>query len=262
MRWYAAVLAIVFQCSLNAGPKWLAVIATSPSLERTIAEARQLHASSGVVQIVASDDCANLKPALFLIVAGVFDDQEAAQRTVAGIHKSIPDAYVRACEPKSGSRVQFRINAVDASIFDVLSSTVNWADEDRLSEVRAAGPVYLWIRRQYDKEKNDPREGRRTSVLLFKTDPASALRLSNDCTDPQVVATARLVALACARETAGDHLFHQVQIFDSGSGRVIRTVDRCRNPKLIGDAELTCEAEAVDADGVLKLSLKRMTVRP
>jgi hypothetical protein len=259
MRWCTAVLAIVFQCSLNAGTKWLAVISTGSSVELTIAGARQLHASSGVVKVVASDDCENLKPALFLIVADVFDDQEAAQRMVAAIRKTIPDAYVRACEPKPGSRVQFGINAVDASIFDVPSNAVNWADQDRISEVRAAGPMFVWLRRWYDQEKNDPREGRRTSVFLFKTDPTSALRLSSDCTDAQVVVSANLVALACARETAGDHQFHQVQVLDSGSGRIIRTVDRCRDPKFVADAELTCEAEAVGADGALKLSTKRVS---
>src|ERR1019366_1114083 len=261
MRWCAAALAMVFQCSLGAETKWLAVVSTNPSVQRAIAGARQLHAASGVVTVVASDDCMNLKPALFLTVAGIFDDQETAQRTVSAVHKPIRGSCVRACGPKPASRVHFGINAVDASIFEAPPDAVNWTDEDRLSEVRAAGSMFVWIRRRYEKGKNDPREGRRTSMYLFKTDPSSAQKLTSDCADTQVVVSDSLVALACARETAGDNLLHQVQVLDTRSGRALQTVDRCRNPKFIIGAELTCEAEAVGPDGVLKLTPKRLSLR-
>ena len=230
-------------------------------MEAAIARAKELRAWSGKGIVVVSNDCTNLKPGLFLTAAGMSNDKESAQRTVSEVRNRVSNAYVRACEPKPGSRVNFGIDAVDASIFDVPPDAVNWDREDRISEVRAAGAIRVWIRRRYLKEHNDPREGRRTSVLVFKGDPSSAREISSDCTDAEVAVSGNLVALACARENAGDNLLHQVQVTDINSGSTVLKVERCRNPKFVTGRELTCESETIGLDGTLKLTRKRLPVQ-
>ena len=262
MRLSAAILfAIVFQCALEAAPKWLAVTSTSPSVEAAIARAKELRAWSGKGIVVVSNDCTNLKPGLFLTAAGMSNDKESAQRTVSEVRNRVSNAYVRECEPKPRSRVDFGIDAIDASIFDVPPEAVNWNREDRISEVLAGGAMSVWIRRRYLKEHNDPREGRRTSIFVFKGDPSSARELSPDCTDAEVAVSGNLVALGCARESAGDNLLHQVWVTDTASWRTVLKVERCRNPKFVTSRELTCDSETIGLDGALKLTRKRLPVQ-
>jgi hypothetical protein len=261
MRWSAIVLAMLFQHSLDAEPAWLAVVSTSPTVVQAINMAKRLRTSLGSVIIVATNDCENLKPGLFLSVTGISNNSDAAERRVAEARKTVHDAYVRNCEPKPGSRVQFTIDLVDASIYEVPADVVNWDDNDRISELRTAGLMHLWIRREYRKDENDPREGRRTSVWLFKNDPSAAQKITPDCADAEVVVSDSLIALTCARETAGDNLFHQVQVLDINIGRTVRTVDRCRTPKFVTASEFTCEAEAVGPDGGLKLTPQKFPLK-
>lgn len=261
MRWCAMVLLTGFALSLQAEPKWLVVLGTSSSVQQAVARANHLRNVSGKMTVVVSDDCINLKPGLFLTVAGILNDDKAAQRLVTENRKIVPDAYPRACEPRPGSRVQFGIDAVDPSIFKVPPNAVNWDDRDRISEVHAEGQTYVWLRRRYVEDKNDPREGRRTGVLLFNTNPLSARQITPDCFDAQVAGSDHNVALACARENAGDNLLHQMQVIDTNSGQAIRTLDRCRNPKFVTSVEVTCDAEAVGADGKLKLTPTRIVLK-
>ena len=156
----------------------MAVLSTTTSIGQAIARAKVLRASLGNVTIVATSDCTNLKPGLFLPVAGIFNDSDEVQREVAEARKVVHDAYARACDPEPGSCIELGIDAVDRSIYDVLSNAVNWDDRDRLSEVHPAGGMYVWFRRQYLKDPNDAREGRRTSVSLFRGDPSSARRIN------------------------------------------------------------------------------------
>ncbi len=237
------------------------MVATSPTAGQAIGIAKRYQSSLGKVNIVASDDCTNLKPGLFLSVAGIWNKREDAQHKVSANRKTVRDSYARACQMRPGSRMQFGIDAVEPSIFEVPSDAVNWDDRDRVSEVLGAGPIYVWIRRQYQKDKEDPREGRRTSLWVFRTDPSSAQVLVPDCFDAQVVVSDRLVATACAIENAADHLLHQVQVIDTNFGRPIRTVDRCRNPAFVRGTELGCEAETVGPDGALKLTPVRFPLK-
>jgi len=261
MRCYALLLLIWSQFSLGAEPKWMAVLSTDSSVKKAVTSAGRFRMLSTKITVVASNDCTNLKPGLFLSVAGNPNNKEAAQRIISEIRTMVPDAYVRVCNPKPGSRVQFGISAVDESLFDVPSDAVNFESKDYVSEVRTAGSVHVWLHRQYLKDKEDAREGRRTAVLLFKTDLASTRKLTPDCVEAQTVVSDDLLALTCATENAGDNLLHQVKVFDTSSGRTVRTIDRCRNPVFVGGGELTCAAEAVGSNGELNLNRKRLPLR-
>ncbi len=260
MYWLAIVLATVAQLATSAEQRWLSVVATDASVEKVVNRVKELRLPRDTVKVVASDDCSNLKPGVFLAVTGISSDRAAAERRVREARGRVPDSYVRACEPKTASRVQFGISAVDTSIFDVPGSSVNWADEDRISVVRRAGSVYVLLRRRYEKVGNDPLEGRRTTVILFTSDPATGRELMSDCTDANVVSSDRFLALTCARENAGDVLLHEVTVFDLASGRSVHAIAHCRDPKLTGSREIVCDSEAVSADGVLVLKKKRLSL--
>jgi hypothetical protein len=257
----AFVLAMLFSQSLDAQTKWLAVVSTSRSVAQAVAGAKRLRTSSGRITTVASSDCANLKPGLYFSVAGIFNDNDAARRKAAEARKAVHDAYARSCEPKPGSRVQFAMDAIDESILDAPPDVATWDDTDLLSEVRAAGAVHVWIRRQYVKDLKDLRESRRTSIYLFKNDPSLAAKMTSDCAGAEIVVADRNIALTCARGPAGDDTFHQIQVLDINVGRTMRTVERCRSPKFVTAGELACQAEAVGPDGVLKLTPLRVPLK-
>lgn len=254
-------LLAMFPLAVSAESKWLAVLASVPSAEQAIRSVKQLSVGSKMLKVVASEDCANLKPGLFLVVPDVFADKDAAQRKVSDLRRLAPDAYLRACEPKPGSRIQLGIDAVDVSIFDVPVDAVNWEDADRISDVRLVGSVHVWLRRMFVGDKEDPREGQRTVIFIFQTDPSKAKKLKSDCIGAKVTATERFLALSCVTETAGDNLFHEVTAFEIASGKTIETIKRCRDASLARYGELTCDAETVGPEGKMTLSRKRVTLQ-
>jgi hypothetical protein len=150
---------------------------------------------------------------------------------------------------------------VDPSIEKVPEEAVNWDDEDRVSSVvKLPESGYLWIRRMYEAAREDAREGRRTSVLFFRTSPTRSTQLSADCTDPQFSGKADRIALSCARETAAENLLHETIVYDAATAHQLISVPRCRQPDLRSASELSCEAEGVDQEGTLHLQPKRVLV--
>jgi len=256
-----ACLFALTSCGSAESPKWLVVAATRDSLEPAIEAVKPLQKNWANATVVLSADCPNLKAGLYLAVVEIAADRSAADASAGRLKSSVPDAYVRACEPKAASRMQFGIPAVDPSVFRVPATAVNWDSGDRLSDVKAAGSGYVWTKRWYEPAPEDPLEGRRAAVYFFEKDPRQAKELAANCVDPAVHVTSGVAALACVRENAGENLFHETRVVEVATGRVLKTVPRCRDPKLLSRTELSCQAESAGADGQLKLTAKRIPLQ-
>ena len=261
-----------FRLGLSAGllglltaqprPLWLTVAGTSKTLTPVLKITRQLRPFSTQAGVVASSDCENLEQGLFLSVAAIATDRAGAQEVLAKVKTVSTAAYVRECRPKNGSRISLGIPAIDPSIEAVPPNTVNWTDEDRVSTIiKLPEDGFLWIRKMYQPAPEDPREGRRTSVQFFRTDPHKSIQLSADCTDLSVSQRAGRIALSCARETAAENLLHETSVYDENSGKELMIVARCRNPEFISRSELRCGNEEVDRSGTLHLHAKRVALQ-
>ena len=239
--------------------KWLLVAGSS----RTVSAALQVNKKIAVkwphVTIVASDDCQGLKPGLFLTVAETSKDRPSAEDTLPKLKVDVPDSYVRECRPKSDTMLSLGLPLVDPTIEHVPSDAVNWSDRDRISSViKLPTSGYLWIRRWYLADPNDPREGRRESLLFFAQNPHSPIELQADCAAPYARQLSHWLALSCERGVAADNLLHETVVLDTASGKAVYSVQHCRKPEFISDSEITCEDEKVNAEGQLALKTKRL----
>lgn len=242
--------------------KWLVIAASHPNLQPALQMKEELQAHWPQVAIVASDDCSNLKPGLFLAVVRATTQREAAQEPLASLKSEVSDAYVRECQVKPDSRVALDTPLVDPSIEKVPRDAVNWSDQDRVSSVqKLAGGGYLWIRRWYDPAPEDPREGRRQAVAFFDSARDRAILLESDCTDPKGDRQGQWMALSCARETAADQLLHETRVYDLMTGKSASSTNHCRNPRLISATAVSCQSEEVDATGTLRLAPKTVRFR-
>lgn len=223
-----------------------------------------LRAAWPEVTVVASADCGNLRPGLYLTAIPA-SDARAAQFMVTQLRSQVKDAYVRECRAKPDSRVQLGLPLIDPSIAGVPANTVNWTDADRVSTVhKLAGGGYLWVRRRYQASPEDPREGRREAVWFFEASPASARQMESDCTDPSFARVGARLALSCARETAAEHLLHTTFVYRIGVSVPTQSIRRCRSPRFTSETELTCQEETISGAGELRLTRKRvaLTVSP
>jgi hypothetical protein len=240
--------------------KWLVVAASSKQIPPTLVALKTLKPSWPDATVVASKDCPNLAPDLYLTVASIQPDRAAAQSTVAQLRSQVPDAYVRACTVRPESRLQLGIPLLDPSIEKVPDDVVNWTDADRISQIDTLpGGGHLWIRREYVAEPDDPNEGRRTAVLFFDQSPSDAHQLESDCPNVSYAAQANLIAITCAREVAADNLFHTVDVFQRPGLEKIASAEHCRGPQLTGTAP-ACQEEHIGPDGKLSLSPKQLHI--
>lgn len=251
-------------CTATAEPtsQWFVIAGSAKTVQPALRTKQKLLPSWPEISIVASSDCKNLRPGLFLTVVNTFDSKEGAASVLGKVREQVPDAYVRECPPHQDSRIQLGVSLIDPSIEKVPQDVVNWTDEDRISEVlKLPGGGYLWLLRRYEADEEDPREGRRESVLVFASKAEAATLLERDCTDPSYARTADWIALSCARESAADHLLHQTTVFDMKSGKSVHSVSRCRDPKFTSTTELVCQQEAIDKQGRLQLKPKSVRFR-
>ena len=86
------------------GTRWLPIVATRDTLAKAVAAATEL-GGLGQLSIVRSDDCANLKRGLYLVVTMMVTAKATAEASQAAWRSSVPDAYLRGCEPAPGSLV-------------------------------------------------------------------------------------------------------------------------------------------------------------
>ncbi len=246
--------------------RWFVVATSCHNLVPVLQAAEKLRARWPDTSVVASGDCANLPPGLFMAVAVAAPTRQAALDALVYVSLRASEAYVQECRPRPHSRLALGVPLVDPSIEKVPENVVNWRDRDRISTiVKLKGGRYLWIRRWYDRwykpEREGPWEGRRESVLLFTDRPDSAIQLESDCTDPSFAERDGWIALSCTREVAAENLLHETMVYEPTSHKVIFSTKRCRNPRFISATELTCQAEHVDIYGELHLSLKRLRFR-
>lgn len=253
---FGAALAIAGAASAAPVARYLVVGASAASPAAIAVQARALaDAAPGGGLVVTTADCGDRRP-LFAWVATVAESPAAAQSALAPLRERVPDAYVRRCTPRPGSLLALGVPAVDASIAQVPAEAVNWRDADRVSAVLAlrgpGEPALLVLQRVHVATPDDPLEGRRTRVLLPQPGAPPRLLL-DDCGGARdAVRTERWLALACHSEQAADHLLHTVHAF-SAAGEPVLAVPRCREPRLLPPATLHCRAEAVDAQGRLRL---------
>ena len=263
----ACIAALLVYCR-SASPaeepvtKWLVIAASHPNLQPALQTKERLQRRWPQAAIVATDDCSNLKPGLFLAVVRATAQREAAQGPLASLKSEVGDAYVRDCRVKPDSRVALDIPLVDPSIEKVPRDAVNWSDQDRVSSVRKlAGGGYLWIRRWYDPAPEDPREGRRQAVAFFDAARDRAIPLESDCTDPQSDRLGQWLALSCARQTAGDQLLHETRVYNLTTGESASSTNHCRTPRFLSASTFSCQSEEVDAAGTLHLAPKTVRFR-
>jgi hypothetical protein len=241
--------------------KWLVIAASQRNVVPALEAIRKMQTEWPHAAVVASNDCDGLRPGLYLAVAEVAADRAAADAALQKLKSKIPDAYVKECRPKLNSTLAAGVPLVDPSIPKVPGDSVNWSDRDRISSARKLKDKgYLWIRRWYSPAVEDPLEGRRESVLYFDGNPANAKELQANCADPQVVQGSDLLALSCARETAGDNLMHETMVFDTTSGKARKSIPHCREPAFVSPHEITCKTESVNARGELELQTERVPI--
>jgi hypothetical protein len=138
---------------------------------------------------------------------------------------------------------------------------VNWDTRDKLSEIHATQYGNVWIRRYFDNSKEDPREGRRESVYIFGPNATTPKQLASDCMRPAFAVQGKLMALSCVREAVGQDLLHETKLIDLDSGRVVKTVERCRKPEFPTPNEFSCEVESVDKSGRVNGVSKRFPIK-
>lgn len=258
-RWVAGLLCGVLSAHPASAEVFLVVAASSDQPAAIAADAVRLAPVAPHGLVVASSDCGDAKPP-FLFAAAIAPTADAARRELEPLKTVAPNAHVKPCSVKPGSLLALRVNAVDPSIAAVPKDAVNWTDEDRVSAVQQlAADTFLVIVRRFLDRPNDPLEGRRTRVLLARTGNAP-VSLSDDCFAPSHAAIAGgFVAFDCARETAGSHLLHAVEV-STLAGQRVSEIARCRMPIWAGDQTLTCQQEEVGADGKLALRTRRARI--
>ena len=236
--------------------RYLVVGASAGSPAIIAHKARALaDAAPGGGLVATTADCGDRRP-VFVWVASVAESRDAAQAALAQLRQRVPDAWLRRCAPRPGSLLALGVPAVDASIAEVPADAVNWRDADRVSGVLAlrgpGEPAFLVLQRAHVATPDDPLEGRRTRVLLPHAGSAPKVLLEDCGGARDAVRTEQWLALACDSEQAADHILHTVHAF-SANGVEVLTVPRCREPRIVGTATLQCRAEAVDAQGRLRL---------
>ena len=238
---------------------WLVIGASDDSAAR-IAQKTKLFAQSALKSlIVQTADCGDKKN-IFAWVPQIAASADSAQIELRRIRESVKDAYVKRCDVKQGTLLALRITAVDASIADVPGDVVNWEEEDRVSSAHPLpdGRVLVTVR-YFTGITDDPLEGRRERVIIAESSGIHLI-LEDNCPSPgSTIVQHGCIAFSCAREQAGDHLLHNVLVFDT-AGRKLAEIQHCRNPRWSGAHSIICDAESMGPDGRLKLTSKRTDV--
>ncbi|MBJ6750990.1 hypothetical protein [Geomonas anaerohicana] len=248
MKWMVMVCLILASSPALAENVWL-VIGASDSTPAGIARKwKRSGERQGVV--VQTSDCGDSKN-IFAWAAHIESSAAAAAKSLKASH--FGGGYVKKCSVKPGTLLAFRESAVDPSIADVPSSAVNWDDVDRVSTIQPLqGIRHIVISRYYSGTPEDALEGRRERVVLVGPKGQRHL-LEENCVSPErFTVSQNIFACQCAVEQAGDELLHKVVVF-SMNGRKIKEVKNCRHPVLTDARKLSCESEAVNADGRLTL---------
>ncbi len=255
--------ALIFGMSLPAWGErlWLVVGASDPTAAGIARKAKALSPGASDALVVRTGDCGDTR-STFAWVPEVATSAKAARAALSRVRATAEDAYLKRCDAKPGTLLALRMTAVDPSIAHVPESAVNWEEKDRLSTAHPlADGRSIVVVRSYFPAADDPLEGKRERVILADHSGNRKV-LEENCIDPGPVAARQgRLAFHCAREQAGDHLFHDVVVFDR-SGEKRAEIRHCRDPKWRGVHVIECREESVGPDGALTLRAKRITLPP
>lgn len=255
--------ALILGMSLPAWAErlWLVVGASDPTAAGIARKAKALAGTSSGGLVVRTGDCGDTR-STFAWVPEVATSSKAARAALSRVRAATKDAYLKHCDVRPGTLLSLRMTAVDPSIAHVPESAVNWEEQDRISTARTLPQGRsIVIVRSYSPAPDDPLEGKRERVILADHSGNRKV-LEENCIDPGPVAARQgRLAFHCAREQAGDHLFHDVVVYD-GSGQKRAEIRRCRDPKWRGGQVIECGEESVGPDGALTLRAKRITLPP
>lgn len=249
MRGLMCILLLVVTASTAMAEQLWLVVAASDTSPAGIAVKAKRFGDRGL--IIQTKDCGERRN-MFAWAVDLALSAESATAALNSTSAKVPDAYLKKCKVQEGSLLSFRQGVVDMSIADIPQDAVNWADRDRISEVRPLkNGTHIIIARSYQRNKEDPLEGRRERLILVDRQKKK-IDLGENCIDPGAfVASGGVLAVQCVREQAGDELLHSIVIFNS-RGEKVREINHCRTPRLTLSA-ITCDSESVGYDGVLRL---------
>jgi hypothetical protein len=252
------LLSIIFCCSteVKAETLWLIVGATTQTPSPLIEAKNKLLSHWPEVSIVATEDCTNTKNSFYVLSLDKTKTRNEALISLTRARKEVADAYLLNCMIKPESRLAFGIPLIDSSLEKVPENSVNWTDNDYITEVKLLGDdTFLILKRIYDPEDEGFREGRRLDIYFFHNNPKQAHLLRPNCWDFGGESyDGKVLAFHCAHMVAGLHMIHEVEAYKLQPLQKIFNKTYCRNPHL-SDKSLTCEEELVDAQGELILKV-------
>lgn len=239
--------------------RWFPIVATRNSVAEALHSLLEMGQDQEKLALIATDDCRNLRPGLYLVVEEGHDSRAAAESLVAKWRKQgVGDAYLRNCNLAQPSRLSFGVPLLDASLMMQSIGAVNWDVQDAVSRVIELADGYVAaIIPRYEDHPDDIREGLRIGVHLYNTAENRSIVLSSDCIDPELALNVSHVALSCVTEIAASHLLHRTQLHSLGNGQVVAAEDSCTKPSFTEQRWL-CYKESVDETGRLKLEAKTL----
>jgi hypothetical protein len=254
-----AALALAVALSAHAERVWIVAGPSDSSAAGIAKKAEPLYRAVPDGFVIQTADCGD-KQNTFMWVGATANADKPALAARLRIRQTVPDAYMRLCDVRTGSLVALRTSIIDRSIGLLPGDAANWEPGDRLSLLRPLPDGRsLVIVRYFANDPGDPFGGKRERVVLVSR-TGKRVVLDNDCVNPSNAITQHgYLAFECVRGLVSDNVVHGVAVFDdSGSKRF--EVRRCRAPKWAGDRVLACDFEDIDADGRLQLPGKRIAV--
>ena len=196
-------------------------------------------------RIMASGDCAELRPGLYVIAVKL-----AAGAARANGKRTVGD--LRKCTVKPGSLTALGMAAVDPSFVELREAPVNFFGFDMVTHVRAG----LLLRPWYQASAEDQREGYRVAV----EDLTRGRRvIKRDCVRPEVARSATHIAIACAVAQAAEQPLYRTTVYRPDNLTELRVVDRCRRPQLTGTV-LRCAKQTVGSNGRISETVQTLAL--
>lgn len=235
--------------SKTARAEQLLVVASAPSAFEAARRKPTLESQIGLpVQIVASSDCSNLKPNLYLIAVS------NGTRQLASVRDRVPDAYVRACNLRGQSVIKTKLDAIDPSFAEVREEPVNWSSPDTVAKIagRTLRKELIILRPYHVLALEDPREGLRNAIDILQPENPNLFRLVADCTYPHLSLDGDMLAVACAKSSVAEQPLYQTKVFNLVDRKLVRTIEKCAAPKISAHPRMvSCEIQIIGKDGVL-----------
>lgn len=233
--------------------RWLVIVASDPS---PVEIARKVWLYNGLV--IRTQDCGDAEDQ-FVVAQTVTSWEDAAQAALEVGRETTMDAYVRACELRSGTLLELNVDAVDRSIAALPETASGW---ETLNLVSSAHPLpdgrTIIVERSLAADADGLPPRLRESVSLDALDGPLPVPLLDHCMEPGGFAgQGDRVAFHCSHESGADYVLHDLFVFDE-QGRQLAAIDRCRDPRFSGRHVIACEGETVRVDGALELRTRRI----